>query len=84
MLSRFFKTLALFVTAIIVILTVLAGLTFAVNNSCGLAAVLPNLANLNEYFDTSQCPSCITGLIFIAFLFLLFLWRAFFLREQQH
>jgi len=75
-----FKILALFITAVIVILTVLAGLTFAVDNSCKLAAAL---TNLSAYIHAGQYRSCIKDISLVAFLFLLVLWRTLFLKKQQ-
>jgi hypothetical protein len=74
------KTLAIFATAIIVILTVLAGLTFAVDNSHRLAAAL---TNLSTYINTSQYRSYLKDIALVAFLFLLLLWRALLLRRSQ-
>ncbi len=76
-----FKTLALFATAIIVILTVLAGLTFAADNSSKLAAAL---TNLSAYIHTGQYISYIKDISLVAFLFLLLLWRALLLRRSQN
>ena len=79
MLSRF-KILALFATVIIVILTVLAGLTFAADNSCKLAAAL---TNLSAYIHVGQYRSYIKDISSVAFLFLLLLWRVLLLRRSQ-
>jgi hypothetical protein len=79
MFSRF-KILALFATAIIVILTVLAGLTFAADNSSKLAAAL---TNLSAYLDIDRYRSYLKDIAFVAFLFLLLLWRALLLRRSQ-
>jgi hypothetical protein len=76
-----FKTLALFATAIIVILTVLAGLTFAADNSSKLAAAL---TNLSAYINTGQYRSYLKDTALVAFLFLLLLWRVLFLRRPQN
>jgi hypothetical protein len=76
-----FKILALFATAIIVILTVLAGLTFAADNSSKLAAVLTNLI---AYINTGQYRSYLKDIALVAFLFLLLLWRALLLRRSQN
>jgi len=75
-----FKILALFVTAVIVILTVLAGLTFAANNSFKLSAVL---TNLSAYIHAGQYRSYIENASLVAFLLLLALWRTLFLKKQQ-
>jgi hypothetical protein len=82
MYSRF-KILALFATAFVVVMFLLTGLTFAVDNAHRLAVVLPRVAGLTSYFNPDQCRSYIKGLIFIAFLLLMFLWRALFLQEQK-
>jgi hypothetical protein len=74
------KTLLLILTAIIVILTVLAGLTFAADNSSKLAAAL---ANLSTYINTSQYRSYLKDIALVAFLFLLLLWRSLLLRRSQ-
>jgi predicted Zn-dependent protease len=79
MFSRF-KILALFATAIIVILTVLAGLTFAADNSSKLAAAL---TNLSAYINTGQYISYIKDMSFVAFLFPLLLCRVSFFRSSQ-
>jgi hypothetical protein len=79
MCSRF-KILALFATAIIVILTVLAGLTFAADNSSKLAAAL---TNLSAYIHAGQYRSYIKDISSVAFLLLLLLWRVLFLRRSQ-
>lgn len=75
-----FKTLLLILTAIIVILTVLAGLAFAADNSSKLAAVL---TNLSAYLDISQYRSYLKDIALIAFLLLLLLWRVLLLRRSQ-
>jgi predicted Zn-dependent protease len=80
MFSRF-KILALFATAIIVILTVLAGLTFAADNNSKLAAAL---TNLSAYIHTGQYISYIKDISLGAFLFLLLLCRALLLRRSQN
>jgi hypothetical protein len=77
---RRFKILAIFATAITVILTVLAGLTFAADNRIKLAAAL---TNLSAYLHASQYISYIKDISFVAFLFLLLLWRALLLRRSQ-
>jgi flagellar basal body-associated protein FliL len=74
------KTLLLILTAIIVILTVLAGLTFAADNSSKLAAAF---TNLSAYLDIGQYRSYLKDIALIAFLFLLLLWRALLLRRSQ-
>jgi hypothetical protein len=79
MFSRF-KILTLFATAIIVILTVLAGLTFAADNSFKLAAVL---TNLSAYLDIGQYRSYLKDIALVAFLLLLLLCRALLLRKSQ-
>ena len=76
-----FKILAIFATVVIVVLSVLAGLAFAVDNSFKLAATLPNVT---KYLSLSQCWSYFGDLARIAFLFLLVFWRVFFLRRQQN
>jgi ABC-type proline/glycine betaine transport system permease subunit len=75
-----FKTLALFATAIIVILTVLAGLTFAADNSSKLAVAL---INLSAYINTDQYRSSLKDIALVAFALLLLLWRALLLRRSQ-
>jgi hypothetical protein len=80
MFSRF-KTLAIFTTAIIVTLTVLAGLTFAADNSSKLAVAL---INLSAYLDIGQYRSYLKDIALIAFLLLLLLWRALLLRRSQN
>ncbi len=75
-----FKILAIFVAAVIVILTVLAGLTFAADNSIKLSSAL---TNVSDYIYPGHYHSFFKGSIFIAFLFLLFLWRALFLQKQH-
>jgi hypothetical protein len=80
MFSRF-KILALFATAIIVILTVLAGLTLAADNISKLAAAL---TNLSAYLDIGQYRSYLKDIALIAFLFLLLLWRVLLLRRSQN
>jgi hypothetical protein len=76
-----FKILAIFVTAIIVILTVLAGLTLAADNSSKLAAAF---TNLSAYLDIGQYRSYLKDIALIAFLVLLLLWRALLLRRSQN
>jgi hypothetical protein len=76
-----FKTLLLISTVIIVILTVLAGLTFAADNSSKLAAAL---TNLSAYINTGQYRSYLKDTALVAFLFLLLLWRVLFLRRPQN
>jgi hypothetical protein len=76
-----FKTLLLISTVIIVILTVLAGLTFAADNSSKLAAAL---TNLSAYLDIGQYRSYLKDIALVAFLFLLLLWRALLLRRSQN
>jgi hypothetical protein len=75
-----FKTLLLISTVIIVILTVLAGLTFAADNSSKLAAVI---TNLSAYLDIGRYRSYLKDIALVAFLFLLLLWRALLLRKSQ-
>jgi hypothetical protein len=75
-----FKTLLLISTVIIVILTVLAGLTFAADSRLKLAAAL---TNLSAYLDIGQYRSYLKDIAFVAFLFLLLLWRALLLRRSQ-
>lgn len=75
-----FKILALFLAAVIVILTVLAGLTFAADNSFKLPSAL---SNISAYIYPGHYHSFFKGSIFIAFLFLLFLWRALFIQKQH-
>jgi hypothetical protein len=72
--------LALFATAIIVILTVLAGLTFAADNSSKLAVAL---TNLSAYINTDQHRSSLKDIAIVAFALLLLLWRALLLRRSQ-
>jgi hypothetical protein len=85
------KTLAIFVTVVTVVLSISvlakyfnAGLALAVNNSHRLAAALPNLTNLREHLNISQYLSYLKDVDFIAFLFLLLLWRTLLLRMSQN
>jgi peroxiredoxin len=79
-----FKILALFVIAVIVILSVSAGLAFAVDSSCKVAAVLlSNLTILSEFLHSGQYRSFIKDLALVAFLLLLLFWRTIFLGKQQ-
>ena len=80
------KTLAV----VVVILSVLAlakylnaGLTSVVDNGCKLATALPHLTNLSRYLNSRQYQFYIEDLSLIAFLLLLVLWRALFLRRLQ-
>jgi hypothetical protein len=75
-----FKTLLLILTVIIVILTVLAGLTFAADSRVKIAATL---ANLSACIHVGQYLSCIKDIAPIAFVFLLLVWRGLFLRRPQ-
>jgi len=84
------KKLAISTTAVVVVLSVLAlakyfnaGLAFAVDNSCRLAAALPNLTNLSEHLNTGQYRSFFENISLVAFLLLLALWRTLFLKKQQ-
>jgi hypothetical protein len=79
-----FKILVIFAMAVIVILSVSAGLALAVDSSCKVAAVLlSNLTNLSEYLHSSQYRSLIKDLALVAFLLLLLFWRTIFLGRQQ-
>jgi hypothetical protein len=75
-----FKIIALFITTVIIILTVLAGLTFAADNSSKLAAAI---TNISAYIYAGQYYSCIKDISLVTFVFLLALWRTLFLKRQQ-
>jgi hypothetical protein len=84
------KTLAISAAVVAVVLSVLVlakyfntGLALAVNNSHRLAAALPNLTNLSEHLDIGQYRSYLKDIAFVAFLFLLLLWRVLFLGRSQ-
>jgi hypothetical protein len=74
------KTLLLILTAIIVILTVLAGVTFAADNSSKLAAAF---TNLSAYIHAGQYISFIKDISCAVFVCSLVLFRALFLRTSQ-
>jgi hypothetical protein len=79
-----FKILVIFAMAVIVILSVSAGLAFAVDSGCKVAAVLlSNLTTLSGYLHSGQYRSFIKDLALIAFLLLLLFWRTIFLGRQQ-
>lgn len=75
------RILTIFAFAIVVILSVSASLAFAVDNTCRLAAALPNIT---KYLSFNQYCSYIKDLPFVAFLFLLLFCRVFFLRKLQN
>jgi len=75
-----FKTLAFFATAIIVILTVLAGVTFAADNSSKLAA---SLTNLRVHIHAGQYISFIKDTSIVAILSLLLLCRISLFKSSQ-
>jgi hypothetical protein len=81
-------TISAAVVAVVLFVLVLAkylnaSLALAVDNSHRLAAALPNLTNLSEYLDTGRYRSYLKEIAFVAFLFLLLLWRALLLRRSQ-
>ncbi|MFZ0035188.1 MAG: hypothetical protein WAK60_09420 [Sedimentisphaerales bacterium] len=79
-----FKILVIFAIAVIVILSVSAGLALAVDSGCKVAAVLlSNLTSLSGYLHSGQYHSLIKDLALVAFLFLLLFWRTIFLGKQQ-
>lgn len=74
------KTLLLTLTAIIVILTVLAGVTFAADNSSKLAA---SLTNLSAYIHAGQYISFIKDFSLVAVLSSLLLCRVSLYKAQD-
>ena len=77
---RKFKKSLIILTAIIVILTVLAGVTFAADNSSKLAA---SLTNLNAHIHAGQYISFIKDFSLVALLSSLLLCRVSLLRRSQ-
>ena len=77
---RKFKKSLIILTAIIVILTVLAGVTFAADNSSKLAAAF---TNLSAYIHAGQYISFIKDFSLVAFLFSLLLCRVSLFKSSQ-
>ncbi len=70
------KLLVLFVTAVIITLTVLTGFVLA-------AAVNSKLSVALDCFPGEQCRSCVKDLVLVSFASLILLLRALLVQEQQ-